>query len=237
VAVVVDGKVASITSVPLHVSTSHDFAFIVGEDLNPSQMQALGAILVVAQLPAPVTLVSVVAVAPAATRPTPTQILPGSTQVGGDSAIRGWAHRLDGPPAPNSVTVQVWLDYQCANCAVFDRETLPQIVTNYVSTGAVRIFFLDFAVEDSASGGHESLDAAKAARCAGDQGKYETYRDLLFASQGVAGSGELSNDRLLALGSQATQRAGRIRQRAASGDVRLLHNRADDRGGAQALSR
>jgi protein-disulfide isomerase len=203
VAVVVDGKVASITSVPLQVDTTHDFAFIVGEDLNASQMQALGAILAVAELPAPVALVSVVAVAPAATRPTPTPILPGSSQGGGGLVIRDWAYELDGPAASNTVTVEVWLDYQCANCAVFDRETLPQIVTNYVSTGAVRIFFLDFDVEDSATGGHESLDAANAARCAADQGKYEAYRDLLFASQGVAGSGVFSNDRLLALGSQA----------------------------------
>jgi protein-disulfide isomerase len=207
VAVVVEGKVASITSVPQQVSSRYDFSFTVGQDLTQDQLTTLAGILAVGELPLPVQLVDErptaapsgwVAPTPGVTVP-PTGAAPSGTSPG----ISAGAGAYTQGSATTAVTLDVWLDYQCANCAVFDREILPQIVSKYVSTGEIRIFFFDFDVEDSATGGHESLDAANAARCAADLGKYETYRDVLFASQGEPGSGAFATDRLLALGDQA----------------------------------
>jgi protein-disulfide isomerase len=48
--------------------------------------------------------------------------------------------------------------------------------------------------------GQESRDAANAARCAGDQGKFWEFHDLLYRNQAGENSGAFSRDRLKALG-------------------------------------
>lgn len=49
------------------------------------------------------------------------------------------------------VTIAFWADYQCPYCKQFEQVTLPQIIQNYVSTGKVKVVFLDltFLGEDS----------------------------------------------------------------------------------------
>jgi protein-disulfide isomerase len=61
----------------------------------------------------------------------------------------------------------------------------------------------DIPVIDMARGGHESLDAANAALCAADQGKFWTYQDWLFANQGTEAGGSFATERLLEMGSRA----------------------------------
>jgi protein-disulfide isomerase len=58
----------------------------------------------------------------------------------------------------------------------------------------------DFIVIDSNTGGQESADAANAARCAADQGKFWAYQDWLWANQDAEGSGVFSQDRLIQIG-------------------------------------
>ncbi|MFZ2167385.1 MAG: thioredoxin domain-containing protein [Minisyncoccia bacterium] len=52
------------------------------------------------------------------------------------------------------VTIAFWSDFQCPFCKRFETETLPQIITNYVNTGKVKVVFMDFAFlsEDSTTG-------------------------------------------------------------------------------------
>ncbi len=57
--------------------------------------------------------------------------------------------------------------------------TEPDVVTNYVKTGKVKLVFwhiLDF--------GNNSLAASEAAECAGEQGQFWPMHDLLYQEQG-----------------------------------------------------
>ena len=42
------------------------------------------------------------------------------------------------------VTIAFWSDFQCPFCKQFETTTLPEIITNYVDTGKIKIVFLDF---------------------------------------------------------------------------------------------
>jgi protein-disulfide isomerase len=108
---------------------------------------------------------------------------------------------LGNPNAP--VTVDVYADYQCPPCQDFSETVMPQIINKYVVTGQVKIMSHDYLVIDLAKGGHESLDAANAALCAADQGKFWTFQDWLFANQGPEASGAFAVERLLQIGSRA----------------------------------
>ena len=83
---------------------------------------------------------------------------------------------LGKPTAP--VTFVEFGDFQCPFCGRFFDQTLPQIKDKYVKTGKVKFIWRDFAFL-----GKESFDAAQAARCAGEQGKFWEYHDYLFGHQ------------------------------------------------------
>lgn len=57
--------------------------------------------------------------------------------------------KIDGDPfigkADAPVTIAFWGDFQCPFCKRFELTTLPQIVTDYVDTGKVKVVFMDFA--------------------------------------------------------------------------------------------
>jgi protein-disulfide isomerase len=108
---------------------------------------------------------------------------------------------LGAPAAP--VTLDIWNDYQCPQCKVFAESVLPELVDHYVRPGKVQIVYHDLLVIDGNVGGTESADAANAARCAADQGKFWTYQDWLWANQGSEGSGAFSLARLVAIGGQS----------------------------------
>jgi len=56
----------------------------------------------------------------------------------------------------------------------------PQIEKDYIQTGKVKYFFLDFPLESIHK---KALKAHEAANCAGEQGKYWEMHDLLLANQ------------------------------------------------------
>lgn len=67
-------------------------------------------------------------------------------------------------------------DFQCAYCRQFWRETLPKIEERYIRTGKVRLVYRHLAIL-----GEASIQAAQAASCAHDQGKFWEYHDMLFS--------------------------------------------------------
>lgn len=87
------------------------------------------------------------------------------------------------------LTVVEFSDYQCPYCGQYVRETMPQIVRDYVKTGKLKYISGDLPIEEIHP---QALKAAKAAACAGDQGKYWEMRDQLFKNQNALGQGELS---------------------------------------------
>ena len=101
------------------------------------------------------------------------------------------------------VTLDVWEDYQCPPCGDFGLMVLPKLIDTYVKPGSVKVVVHDYIVIDVAMGGHESSDAANAAMCAADQGKFWTFQDWLLANQGREASGAFSETRLLEIGRRA----------------------------------
>jgi len=74
------------------------------------------------------------------------------------------------------VTIVEFSDFECPFCGKFFEETMPQLQSEYVDTGKVKMVFRDFPL-----GFHQNAQkASEASECAGDQGKYWEMHDLLF---------------------------------------------------------
>jgi protein-disulfide isomerase len=88
-------------------------------------------------------------------------------------------------PAKAPVTIVEFTDYQCPYChraqAVID-----EVLQRYA--GKVRLVHLDFPLEGHA----EALPAARAARCAGEQGKFWEYHRSLMSRPGALDPSDLT---------------------------------------------
>jgi protein-disulfide isomerase len=89
------------------------------------------------------------------------------------------------------VVVVEYADYQCPYCRQWFLGPYPQLKTDYIDTDQVRLVFRNLAFI-----GNESIWAAEAAECAGDQGQFWAYHDLLFQKQGPENSGAFSRNNL-----------------------------------------
>jgi len=77
------------------------------------------------------------------------------------------------------VTIVEFSDYECPFCGRHFSETYPQIKSQYIDTGKVKLVFRDFPLSF-----HQSAQkAAEAAECAGEQGKYFEMHDKLYQNQ------------------------------------------------------
>jgi len=101
-------------------------------------------------------------------------------------AARGMS--LGSPDAP--VRLDLWSDYQCPACDAFAGSVAPNLVKDYIASGKAQL-----TIHDLATIGNESLGAAISARCAGRQGKYWQYHDLLYANQAPENSGKFTHAR------------------------------------------
>ena len=80
-------------------------------------------------------------------------------------------------PDKAPVTIVEFSDYQCPYCQVWHQQTFDQLMANY--PGQIRFVYRDLPLP-----GHpESLPAAEAASCAGEQGAYWQFHDSLFSGQ------------------------------------------------------
>jgi protein-disulfide isomerase len=66
-------------------------------------------------------------------------------------------------------------DYKCPFCKISFNRDIPRLTTQYIRTGRVRYLVRDFPLHA------ESLLAAEAAHCAGDQGKFWLMHDGMMA--------------------------------------------------------
>ncbi len=90
------------------------------------------------------------------------------------------------------VTIVAYTDFQCANCREFATQIVPWIRETWLRRGLVRVIHRDFAVL-----GAESLRAAEAAHCAGDEGRFWSYYEALFQRQSGQNLGVFSDEALL----------------------------------------
>ncbi len=131
----------------------------------------------------------------AASAPNAGLVAPSFT-VGGD--LGDTPGQLGSPDAP--IQMEITEDFQCPICARFTHEELPQLINDFVRPGLVHLTVDDVAFLDYT--GTESLDAAAAASCAGEQGRYWEYHDWLYANQHGERQGAFAPDRLRQIAQQ-----------------------------------
>ncbi len=94
------------------------------------------------------------------------------------------------PSAP--VKIVEFSDFQCPYCRDFNEQVEPALVEEYIDTGKVHFTYRSMGQWIGA----ESSEAAEAAYCAGDQGKFWEYHDTLFANWNGENLGSFNNKRL-----------------------------------------
>ena len=85
-------------------------------------------------------------------------------------------------------------DYQCPFCEKFFQQVEPHIKQDYIDTGKVKFYFLDFQFL-----GPDSETLGQGAWCANDQGKYYDYHDYVYSHQGQENSGWATPDKVKTL--------------------------------------
>jgi protein-disulfide isomerase len=73
------------------------------------------------------------------------------------------------------ITIVEWGDYQCTYCYKFSQSSQDTLIEEYVNTGKANFVFRDFPLN-----GPDSVLAAEASYCAGDQGRYWEYHDEAY---------------------------------------------------------
>jgi protein-disulfide isomerase len=117
----------------------------------------------------------------------PTQSLPTAPREARTPTGEYFLGNADAP-----VTFEMFGDFQCPVCGEFARSEEPLFFKHYVDTGKVRFVWRDYTWI-----GNESVLAAQAARCAGEQGHFWAYHDYLFGHQGGENLGQFSRTNLV----------------------------------------
>lgn len=90
------------------------------------------------------------------------------------------------------VVVEEFSDFQCVACFRFWQNSEPEFIEKYVATGKVFFKYAPFSFI-----GEESFQAAEAAYCANEQGKFWDYHDMLFSNWTGENIGNFNNLRLI----------------------------------------
>lgn len=91
------------------------------------------------------------------------------------NAVKG----IEKGKADAPVVMLEFADFQCGHCAQFATLIEPELRQKLVDTGIVRIVFYDFPLPQFPYG----FAAARAGRCANEQGKFWEWHDLTFENQ------------------------------------------------------
>ena len=102
------------------------------------------------------------------------------------------ANTMGDPNAP--LTVVEFSDFQCPACKAFTDRVEETFIEEYVATGKVYFVYRSMGKWI----GQESVAAAEAAYCAGEQNKFWEYHDILFANQTGENVGDFLEKRLIA---------------------------------------
>jgi protein-disulfide isomerase len=105
--------------------------------------------------------------------------------------VDGWQSFVEGGsrigPADAPVTIVEFSDFQCEFCKVHAAR-LDRL--RHAHPGKIAILFRHFPVAEQHP---HAYNAALAAECAGEHGKFESYRDILFRNQERIGKTEWSD--------------------------------------------
>jgi protein-disulfide isomerase len=110
---------------------------------------------------------------------TDTATVPAALPQPADSdAVRADLARIQGSPAAPVWVIEV-SDFQCPYCKQWHDQTYKKLRDEFVSTGKVRLAYVNFPLAQHAHAG----PAAEGAMCAGAQGKFWEMHDALFTTQ------------------------------------------------------
>jgi protein-disulfide isomerase len=113
----------------------------------------------------------------------PAEIIPAPPLLIGDAAAK--------------VTLVEYGDFHCSACGEFFRQIEPQIRSDYVDTGKVKIEYRVYPWV-----GQDSVRAGEAAYCARDQDKFTLLHDELYRNQGAENSMAFTPARLKQMAGQ-----------------------------------
>ncbi|NYZ78015.1 DsbA family protein [Candidatus Micrarchaeota archaeon] len=150
------------------------------------QMKFLGVCVIIAALVLGGAVIYSANVKPVAT-PTPTATVTASATASQGPAF---SFNLAGKTVRGSASAKITMvevsDFQCPYCSRA-QATVEQVLSDY--SGKVKLYYVHFPLEF-----HEfAQKAAEASECAGDQGKFWQYHDLLFANQNALDAVSLKN--------------------------------------------
>ena len=91
--------------------------------------------------------------------------------------MKAEGYLLGSPTAPVEVTE--FADFECPGCGQFATVTEPDVRTNLINTGKIRVRYIDYPLPMHKN----TWDASLAAACANDQGKFWEMHDAIFANQ------------------------------------------------------
>lgn len=91
------------------------------------------------------------------------------------------------------INVIEFSDYQCPFCGGWFAQNEPQMVTNYVSTGKVKFYFMGISLL-----GADSLTLAQGSWCANEQNLYYQFHDYVYSNQGTENTGWATPDKVKA---------------------------------------
>ena len=80
-------------------------------------------------------------------------------------------------------------DLQCPACKAFSDKSIPELLSGPVTAGDAQIEFKNFIII-----GPQSVDAAKAALAASEQGRYWQFIETFYANQGTENSGYVTDE-------------------------------------------
>ncbi len=78
-----------------------------------------------------------------------------------------------------AVTIVDFSDYQCPFCRNFYMNILPELKKNYINTGKIKYVYRDYPLKIHKA----AVNAAMAANCSGEQGKYWEMHGKLYKDQ------------------------------------------------------
>ena len=147
----------------------------------------VGALILLAQQPSATEVQS-----PPAVTLDPTSGLDQPGMSGTDADGRPYLGKADAP-----ATVYVFSDFQCPHCRDFALYVGTAVKKDLVATGKAKLVWVDFPFMGDGSATDESMLAAKAAYCGGQQGRFWDMHDWLYTNQPtVANTGGFNRARM-----------------------------------------
>ncbi len=133
----------------------------------------------------------------------------GSKSAGGPLVVPSGAQGKDGLAIPvgkesAKSTLTVWEDFRCPACKAFETAYRP-VIHGLTGSGALKVNYHLATIIDGNLRGTGSRNAANAAACAQDVGKFTAYHDVLYENQPV------ESDDAYAENSKLIELAGKVK--------------------------